>query len=255
MIANLFLCFIVYSFGGWFWESAILSLGQEHRFINRGFLNGPICPIYGLGALIAALFSQIVGAHYVQLFFLSGIAACTLEYITSFALEKLFHARWWDYHDRFLHLNGRICLAGFILFGLASVGISIIHPYVYNFIEGISWRNTLAIIIAVLLVADIFTTAKSINRFNKTLREFQAFLNRGRIIQFISRGKKVFIGQLEKGSRKILTYPQRRLMRAFPNYKSYYDKAYGEVKKLYESSKYKPKQTAHARKKTQKIVK
>ena len=255
MIANLFLCFIAYSFGGWVWESIILSLGQEHRIINRGFLNGPICPIYGIGALLAALFSQIVGVHYVQLFFLSGIAACILEYITSFTLEKLFRARWWDYSKRFMNLNGRICLAGFIIFGLASVGISFVHPHLVAFIDGISWRNTLAIIIAVLLVADIFTTAKSIKSFNKTLREFQAFLNRGRIIQFIARGKNVFIGQLEKGSRKILTYPQRRLIRAFPSYRSYYDKAYNEVKKFYDSTKYKPKTTANARKKSLKIVK
>ncbi len=255
MIATLFLCFIAYSFGGWLWESVIFSLGQERRLINRGFLNGPICPIYGLGALAAALFAHVVGTHYIQLFLLSGAAACVLEYITSFALERLFHARWWDYSNRILNLNGRICIGGFILFGLGSVGVSFIHPYIYNFIDSISWRDTLAIILAIIFVLDIFTTAKSIKSFDKSLREFQAFLNRGRIIQFIARGKNVFVGQLEKGSRKILTYPQRRLMRAFPNYKSYYDKAYEEVKKLYESSKYQPKKTAHARKKSQKIIK
>ena len=107
MIANLFLCFIAYSFGGWVWESVILSLGQEHRIINRGFLNGPICPIYGIGALLAALFSQIVGAHYVQLFFLSGIAACVLEYITSFTLEKLFRARFGMSMREWRALHGR----------------------------------------------------------------------------------------------------------------------------------------------------
>ncbi len=255
MIIDLFLCFVFYSFAGRFWESFILSLGQEHRIINRGFLNGPYCPIYGVGALAAAYISSIIGNHYVLLFITSGIIACAIEYITSFALEKLFHARWWDYNNRFMHLNGRICLAGFILFGLASVAVSFIHPYVYGFITNLSWRNTLAIIVAVIFILDIFSTAKSIKSFNKTLREFQSFLNRGRIAQFISRGKKVFINQLGKGSRKILTYPQRRLIRAFPSYRSYYDKAYNEVKKFYDSTKYKPKKTAHARKKSQKIVK
>jgi uncharacterized membrane protein len=255
MIADLFLYFIFYSFAGWLWESIFLSLGQQHKIINRGFLNGPYCPIYGLGALAAAYVSSVVGAHYVSLFLLSGLIACILEYITSFILEKLFHARWWDYSNRFLNLNGRICLAGFIIFGIASVGVSFAHPYVYSFIDGISWKNTLAIILAVVFALDILSTIGSIKSFNKTLREFQNYLNHGRIIQFISRGKKRFVTQLEKGSRTILTYSQRRLIRAFPNFKSYYDKAYNEIRKLYNDSKYEPKKTAHARKKSQKIIK
>ncbi|MBR5419033.1 putative ABC transporter permease [Candidatus Saccharibacteria bacterium] len=255
MAINLILCFIAYSFGGWIWEAIILSLLREHRIINRGFLNGPYCPIYGIGALLSVLLHHYIGDNYILLFFGSGAIACVLEYITSFALEKLFRARWWDYSDRFLNLNGRICLVGFILFGLGAVGVSIIHPYVYDFIANLSWRNTLATIVISIMAIDILTTIGSIKSFNKTLREFQAFLNRGRIIQFISRGKKVFVGQLEIGSRKILTYPQRRLMRAFPNFQSYYDKAYTEVKKLYKSTKYAPKKTAHARKKSKKLVK
>jgi len=255
MIINFTLCFIAYSFGGWIWEAVILSLLREHRIINRGFLNGPYCPIYGVGALFSVLLHHYIGDNYILLFLGGGVIACILEYITSFALEKLFRARWWDYSDRFLNINGRICLVGFVLFGLGAVGINLIHPYVYDFIANLSWRNTLATITISVLAIDILTTIGSIKSFNKTLREFQAFLNRGRIIQFISRGKKVFIGQLEKGSRKILTYPQRRLMRAFPNFQSYYDKAYDEVRKLYQGSKYAPKKTAHARKKSKKLVK
>lgn len=255
MIVDLFLCFVFYSIAGWFWEGVLLSLIEDHKIINRGFLNGPYCPIYGAGSLLFAWLAHYIGQNYVLLFVIGGILACALEYITSFVLEKLFRARWWDYSQRFLNINGRICLIGFILFGLGAIAVSIIHPYVFNFITNISWKNTLAIIAAAILAIDLLSTARNIKNFNKTLREFQAYLNRGRVINFITRKKNVFVAQLEKGSRKVLTYPQRRLMRAFPNFQSYYDKAYAEVHKLYESSKYTPKKTAHARKKSKKIVK
>ena len=81
-IAEIFLCFLVYSFIGWLWED-LLSLVKEHRFVNRGFLIGPYCPIYGAGALAFLSVGNYID-NPVALFFIGGAIACILEYITSY---------------------------------------------------------------------------------------------------------------------------------------------------------------------------
>lgn len=114
-----FSLFLVYSFTGWLWESTVCSLTNYGKLINRGFLNGPYCPIYGCGGLLAVhLLSEL--EHPAARFLASGTLCCALEYATSWGMEKLFHARWWDYSDKPFNLNGRIYLNGFLAFGAAS---------------------------------------------------------------------------------------------------------------------------------------
>ena len=105
---KLFLYFIIYSFLGWAIESAYVSVLQR-RLINRGFLNGPLCPIYGTGAMLITI---ILGRFTdVPTVFVFGIAITTvLEYIVGFLLEKLFSARWWDYSSHRFNINGRVSL-------------------------------------------------------------------------------------------------------------------------------------------------
>ena len=109
-IKDIFLWFLLYSCIGWIYETILCSV-KERRFINRGFLNGPYCPIYGVGAVVNLL---ALGrfTNPAMLFFAGAIMDCTLEYITSWGMEKLFHARWWDYSKKFLNINGRVCLLG-----------------------------------------------------------------------------------------------------------------------------------------------
>ena len=109
-------CFMGYSFAGWVWESMFCSLGKYHRLINRGFLNGPYCPIYGSGAMLASYLLNDI-RNPLALFLSSGTLCCALEYATSAAMEKIFHARWWDYSDKPMNLNGRIYIGGFLAFG------------------------------------------------------------------------------------------------------------------------------------------
>ena len=99
-----------YSVVGWIYESTLCSV-RAHKFINRGFLNGPYCPIYGWGAVLDILILGKV-QNPVLLFFLGAIVTCSLEYFTSYIMEKLFHARWWDYSKRKFNINGRVCLLG-----------------------------------------------------------------------------------------------------------------------------------------------
>lgn len=109
IVCKYFLYFIIYSFLGWFMEVCV-SLWNKHKFINRGFLIGPYCPIYGWGCLAIILVvgkdtSDILGV------FLKAILICSLlEYFTSYFMEKIYNVRWWDYSNKKFNINGRICL-------------------------------------------------------------------------------------------------------------------------------------------------
>jgi len=252
-LSEVFLCFLIYSFIGWLWED-ILSIVKDHKFVNRGFLNGPYCPIYGVGGLIFLYAGQFIADPFI-LFLIGGSIACVIEYITSYTMEKLFKARWWDYSNWPLNLNGRICLYGFLAFGAASVAIRYIHPYTLDFVRGIPHNYVWAIILAVIFALDIITTNQSFSRFNKILREYQAVLKKGRVVQFFERNGRRFIEIVNNRRRRIFTWQQRRILRAFPNFQTHYDKAYNELQEFYKTSKFKPRKNAHARKKSKKILK
>ena len=254
MISDYFLYFLIYSFVGWLWEGAI-SLFYYRKIVNRGFLNGPYCPIYGVGAILFILLNQFIGDSLVALFFVGGLVACILEYLTSIVMELLFHARWWDYSNKKFNINGRVYLSGFIAFGAGAVIIHFGHQYIISFVAGLPQKDLIAIVAAVIFTLDVISTNQSFFYFTHILKDFQHTISQGRIIQFIQRGKNQIFAKLEKRTSRILTYPQRRLMRAFPNYKSSYDNAYREVQKLYRDTKHRPQQTAHARKKSKKILK
>ena len=254
MISNLFLCFLIYSFIGWVWEG-LMSIIFYRKITNRGFLNGPYCPIYGVGAVMFVLLDRFLGDNLVVLFLLGGLVACTLEYLTSWAMELIFHARWWDYSKKPFNINGRVCLSGFIAFAVGAVGVHFFHGYISQFVDSFEHKDIIAIVAAVIFTLDVISTNQSFAKFTRILKDFQNTISQGAVIQFIQRGKNQFIAELNKRTSRLLTYPQRRLMNAFPNYKSSYDNAYREVQKLYRDTKYRPKKTAHARKKAKKIVK
>lgn len=126
IISIYFIEFFLFSIIGWIFE-CIYCTCKEHHWQNRGFLFGPVCPIYGSGAVMASIVFHHIGIiarlPVWQLFLVCALCSAVLEYGTSFALEKLFHAMWWDYRDMPLNLNGRICLPATILFGIAGVFI------------------------------------------------------------------------------------------------------------------------------------
>ena len=118
-IATWFLIFIIYSFAGWCME-VLISLVLRKKLINRGFLVGPTCPIYGVGAL---LLSAVLDANEPPLviFCVAFVGSAVLEYLASFVMERLFRVRWWDYIERPFNLNGRICLESILSFGIIGV--------------------------------------------------------------------------------------------------------------------------------------
>ena len=130
-IETWFLWLMIYSIIGWVYESTICSIGHR-KLINRGFLNGPYCPIYGTGAVLVLL---VLGRiqNPVLLFFAGAVVTCSLEYLTSWLMEKLFHARWWDYSKRKFNIDGRVCLIGAVVFGAFSVVLVLVFALVFGF--------------------------------------------------------------------------------------------------------------------------
>ena len=116
-MVDILLQLIIYSFLGWCCEGVYCSLGRG-EWINRGFLTGPFCPIYGVGAVAALAFLKFLPPSVLVVFLGGMVITSALEYVTSWLMEKLFNARWWDYSKRAFNINGRVCLLNSTLFGL-----------------------------------------------------------------------------------------------------------------------------------------
>lgn len=117
---NILNWFIIYSFFGWVWETSYVSL-KEGEYVNRGFITGPFCTIYGFGAVTVYLVLKPVQQNLLFLFVGGIILATILEYITAVLMETIFHTTWWDYSDKKLNFQGRICLEASLCWGAFSV--------------------------------------------------------------------------------------------------------------------------------------
>jgi len=167
-----FLLFIIYSMLAWCME-VTLGLIEHKKFINRGFLIGPYCPIYGYGAiLITFLLKKYVDDAF-TLFIMAILVCGILEYATSYFMEKIFKARWWDYSKTKFNINGRICLETIIPFGL----LGLLIMYVTNpfFIEKLGqlpeiWLNILFWSLLVLFITDNIVSTVVISYIKKTLK-------------------------------------------------------------------------------------
>ena len=174
-----FAYFIIYSFIGWVYESTLCSI-TGRKPVNRGFLTGPVCPIYGFGAILVILALGQSELDILPLFLSGGVLTCTLEYFTSWAMERLFSARWWDYSQMRFNLNGRVCLLGFVAFGAFSVVlIRFIHPRITALVGMIPEIVLTALcgMAAVLFLGDIVVTVRHVLRVSRRLKELQAALD------------------------------------------------------------------------------
>lgn len=157
---NIVLQFFIFGFAGWCME-VILKYRQYHRFINRGFLTGPILPIYGFGVILITL---VVGrltsveSGVMTTFAISLVICGLVEYLTSFVLEKIFHARWWDYSQKPMNLHGRVWIGNLVLFGLAGVAIiHIVNPVLFPALDRIplNTRKVTALVLLAIFAADL----------------------------------------------------------------------------------------------------
>lgn len=140
--------FLTYAFLGWCTEVAFEAC-LHGKFINRGFLNGPVCPIYGFGMLVVVLLLTPLKENLAALFFGSVLLTSALEFVTGFALEKLFHDKWWDYSREPFNIKGYVCLRFSLLWGLACVFVmEIIHPLIMGAIHVIPAGVSIALLCA-----------------------------------------------------------------------------------------------------------
>ena len=165
--------FFAYAFLGWCTEVCYAAL-VTGRFVNRGFLNGPVCPIYGFGVVIVLLFLEPLKHNLLLLFLGSVLLTSALEWLTGFVLEKLFRQRWWDYSDEPFNLGGYICLRFSIAWGLACLFVvKIIHPTVLLAIRLIPRPVGLVLlgIMGLVMAVDLAATVRTIAKINRRLSQ------------------------------------------------------------------------------------
>lgn len=170
------LYFTIYSFLGWVCETVYCSIGQK-KFVNRGFLNGPFCPIYGFGALAVITILSPFVENIPILFIASIIVTSLLEYVTSFILEKLFHMSWWDYSNYKFNINGRVCLQNSLMFGVLSLFVMlVVHPAIDDFVSSINTKVAfvLSILFGTYFVVDTIITSTTILHLNERLEKLHA---------------------------------------------------------------------------------
>ena len=169
------LYFFVYGFLGWCTEVAFAAW-KEHRFVNRGFLNGPICPVYGIGVTLVVHFLSPYRSNLIILYITSTILVTALEWLTGFILERVFHNKWWDYSNMPLNLNGYVCLLFSLIWGVACVLIvDFIHPIIHKLLLYIPVivGVIILIILGIGMFADLYVTASGILKMNKRLAAMQ----------------------------------------------------------------------------------
>ena len=201
---------ICYSIIRWLIE-VIYEYFVNGKLVNRGFLIGPYCPIYGVGGLIATITLTSHKDSIIILFVMSMFMFALLEYFTSYLMEKLFKARWWDYSNYRFNINGRICLETLVPFGLLGCfAIYIVNPsfkFLFN-LANPQVLNIIATVIAIFFVLDVILSLKIISSFKNTA---MCFLKKDNTEEITKKVKEVLL------NKSVWT---RRLMKAFPKVKA-----------------------------------
>lgn len=156
ILATWFIIYLIYSFGGWVVELLVTGF-EKCKLTNRGFLVGPICPIYGTGAVILSLLLAQAESP-IAIFCVAMVGGVVLEYTTSWLMEVLFHVRWWDYSNHTFNINGRVCLQAALCFGLAGILIvKVTTPMLLNIIGSLPpiIMFVIAGVLLLCLIADI----------------------------------------------------------------------------------------------------
>ena len=232
---------MLYSFIGWFYESTVFSLVEQGKFMNRGCFIGPYCPIYSVVSILNVYLLNGIESG-VKIVIISSLTCCFIEYITSWGLEKIFHARYWDYSYFPLNINGRVSVVSGLFFGFAVLFlIKILHPYVIIKLSLIpdNVRYYLAVFFWGIFIFDaIFTTISMCNLNKKCKQLYDAWddfvdgkldilnakkdsLNKFVIVR---KGKNLIVKL--KGVNTMFVDMETRFFKAFPSFKS---TDYGEI--------------------------
>lgn len=177
-IAEYFFIFMLYSIAGWIMET-LLYMIRDKKVVKRGFLFGPVCPIYGTGAVLCTfvLYGRV---NNILLLFIYGLLLCGgIEYITHFVLEKLFNAMWWDYSCRRFNIKGRVYLNGLLTFGAGVVLIvKVLQPLVFKLIELMNTTvlYVVCFILYSILIIDLTATISDLKDMTNMLKHIQNYI-------------------------------------------------------------------------------
>lgn len=177
-ISRYFIEFTIFAFLGWIWESTYCTI-KAKKWENRGFLFGPVVPIYGVGAMIIIFICEIIEVMnlppltFWQVFIIGFFGSMILEYVTSWALEKIFHAVWWDYSHLPLNINGRVCV--FISLGFAAAAVLIVFvlaPPINGFCRMIpvNIQEAISLFLAAVFGSDIMLTVSVLQGFDQKVK-------------------------------------------------------------------------------------
>lgn len=203
-----FLLFLIYSFIGWIMEICV-TFYKSKKIINRGFLIGPYCPIYGYASIIMILYLNHYKDNPLTVFLLAVVICTFIEYIISYIMEKLFNARWWDYSNYKFNINGRVCLINAFFFGvLGTFLVYYANPFFENILLKINTNtlNTISLILMILFTTDFITSMYATFKLKSSINK----INKDNTEEF----KKKFKEKIEN---KILS---RRILKAYPKYKN-----------------------------------
>lgn len=184
-LSRFFVFFVVYSCMGWIYESIYVTI-RTGQWENRGFLYGPICPIYGVGACSITAIMNTIAAHGVEykwwhIFLIAFGGSIVLEYVTSWVLEKVFHAYWWDYSYMPLNINGRVCLPYSIGFGVGGwIVIYGIAPFTEQHLLGWMtpiWFETFGLIAMAIVAGDVTLTICALCDFERNVIAMEESVN------------------------------------------------------------------------------
>lgn len=177
--------FLIYAFLGWCSEVAFAAVNKG-KFVNRGFLNGPVCPIYGFGMLIVVTALWGLKGNLILLFLGSAALTTALEFVTGFVLEKFFHDKWWDYSDMPFNIKGYICLKFTVLWGLAATFIvGAVHRFVYMLIVKMPTVPGI-ILLAVFAAAFVTDFVITVTELAKMPKKLGALLEAEKALRAIS---------------------------------------------------------------------
>lgn len=202
-----FFLFFLYSVSGWIIELTYVAI-MDKKLVNRGFLIGPYIPIYGTSAIIMILYLNQYKDNPLTVFLLAMFVCTFLEYITSYIMEKIFNARWWDYTNMKFNINGRVCLKNSLLFGILSLLlIYFINPLLSNLINNMNdiWLFIITIACLVIFIMDVIISFNVVMKIRTNLSEFK--------LDATMEIKKLIDQNLRKN------YLHNRIFNAFPRIK------------------------------------
>lgn len=228
-IYKLIWLFFIYSFIGWAGEVAAAAV-RKHRFVNRGFVNGPLCPVYGAGAVAVAVFLPELHDRLFFLFIGGMIVTSFVEYLTGRTMEKIFHRKWWDYSKDRFNLDGYVSLKSSLAWGVGAVlMIRIFNPLfvrVISLIPGLVGHIILGIGMGLLMV-DFIGSGLAVLGLRK---------KGSRIGQITDELRKTSVILENRMTRRI----QGRMVNAFPNLEEVREKAGAVLGRTEESRQAKP---------------